>query len=57
VSDGAFDLMLDCYRSWEAYIALCRERFEADGEYPSVGPWRQRDASDKTLREPNESAA
>lgn len=45
--------MLDCYLSWEAYIALCRERFEAAGEYPSVGPWRKREPSETTLRAPD----
>jgi hypothetical protein len=55
MSDGEFDPMLDCHRSWEAYIALCRERFETAGEYPSVGPWRQRAARETTLREPDGS--
>jgi hypothetical protein len=36
-----FDPMLDCYLSWEAYIAHCRERLETTGEYPPAGPWRK----------------
>jgi hypothetical protein len=34
-----YDPMLDCYRSWAAYIELCRKRLEDTGEYPHTGPW------------------
>jgi len=35
---GDFDPMLDCYRSWEAFIAWLRARWLA-GEPISDGPW------------------
>ena len=36
-----FDPMLDCYRSWEAFIAWLRARWLAD-EPISDGPWKKR---------------
>jgi hypothetical protein len=47
MSDGAFDPLLDCYLSWEAYIRHCRDRLEATGEYPPTGPWGKREAEGK----------
>ena len=41
-----FDLMLDCYLTWQAYIELCRKRYQETGEYPPTGPWRPRDADE-----------
>lgn len=36
-----FDDALDCYRSWEEYIKLCRERLVSTGQYPPSGPWQK----------------